>query len=1051
MPNSGNIATISGNTLTNSSIDLSTKADLVDGKIPSSQLPSYVDDILEYTNLAGFPATGSSGLIYVAQDTNKIYRWSGSAYVEISPSPGSTDSVAEGSTNLYFTNDRARAAISLTTTGTSGAATYSGGVLNIPQYQPAGSYLTAESDTLATVTGRGASTNTAVTINNDFTVTNGRINAYTGGSNTYGLFSGYSNSNHLITLRGNITGPTATPTITAGHQTCFVEYAEANDTTGWFFKSSQTTNYTEVARITRVGATFAGTISSGGTINSGDSITMGGELYYGGVTTNRKVRMYSSGAEGSATLNYSFWTGSAWSIVSTLTSGGTVNFTGSISAYNLSGTNTGDQTLSGLGGVPTSRTITINGVAQDLSANRSWSVGTVVGIGGLSDANASSATTNGGFYAGFNPTNVPSGLSSLDIGLINFPIWQGNGAGERYSVQLLANLDANDNIYIRKFFYNGTSISRSAWHIILNSSNYSSYALPLSGGTMTGDITMSGLNRGIYFTGGNNRIYFSGYRALEGSTTGANLQVGEGYAQIQLQSATTLFSGKIDQQYDSFLNRIKYTQGNYRVYRNLARFDNYGNGTGAIAITTNIPWNAANMLTIQVKGYTYGGNGPFDITFSVYAGEGNFYSPGYIATSENTFAGVYYWARNASDKVVLILGNTTGSYGAQVWVSEYKQGFGGQDTTYADGWTISKITSTTGLSTITSIPNKNNIGGIFNGGSITGTSVYSSGQVQLYAGSAGNSPGLYFGGETSNASAKGIYLESYWMVLQGHYNEGYRFRYVNGIGGTTEAMTLKYNNTTINTKITYTDTTYMTGSPSHGFRFNSANDAYNNVIMRDNGSMEVRGSLIAGSVGSTPQATIQAVGGLRWSSGGNSYYTYSDMDGGGLYIETVDNNTSRAKMRLQTRVNNSGNYVQYQLDADNNRFYWEGGGAARATLGSISGTFTVSGDVVAYGSPSDSRLKTIKEKVPNALDKVMQLNGYRFDWKEVSDITNIKEDVGVIAQEVAEVLPELARSNQDGIMSVRYQGLTAVLIEAVKELAAENKELKEILKRNNIQ
>lgn len=56
------------------------------GKVPSAQLPSYVDDVLEYANLAAFPATGATGLIYVALDTNKCYRWSGSAYVEISPS-----------------------------------------------------------------------------------------------------------------------------------------------------------------------------------------------------------------------------------------------------------------------------------------------------------------------------------------------------------------------------------------------------------------------------------------------------------------------------------------------------------------------------------------------------------------------------------------------------------------------------------------------------------------------------------------------------------------------------------------------------------------------------------------------------------------------------------------------------------------------------------------------------------------------------------------------------------------------------------------------------
>ena len=56
------------------------------GKVPSTQLPSYVDDVVEYANLAAFPVTGETSKIYVALDTNKCYRWSGSAYVEISPS-----------------------------------------------------------------------------------------------------------------------------------------------------------------------------------------------------------------------------------------------------------------------------------------------------------------------------------------------------------------------------------------------------------------------------------------------------------------------------------------------------------------------------------------------------------------------------------------------------------------------------------------------------------------------------------------------------------------------------------------------------------------------------------------------------------------------------------------------------------------------------------------------------------------------------------------------------------------------------------------------------
>lgn len=61
---------------------LNLKADLVGGKVPAAQLPSYVDDVEEYADFASFPVTGESGKIYVAIDTNKQYRWSGSIYIE---------------------------------------------------------------------------------------------------------------------------------------------------------------------------------------------------------------------------------------------------------------------------------------------------------------------------------------------------------------------------------------------------------------------------------------------------------------------------------------------------------------------------------------------------------------------------------------------------------------------------------------------------------------------------------------------------------------------------------------------------------------------------------------------------------------------------------------------------------------------------------------------------------------------------------------------------------------------------------------------------------
>lgn len=75
------------------------------GKVLSSQLPSYVDDVINYATSANFPATGEDGKIYIANNTNLCYRWNGSSYTEISPS------IALGETpSTAYRGDRGKAA-----------------------------------------------------------------------------------------------------------------------------------------------------------------------------------------------------------------------------------------------------------------------------------------------------------------------------------------------------------------------------------------------------------------------------------------------------------------------------------------------------------------------------------------------------------------------------------------------------------------------------------------------------------------------------------------------------------------------------------------------------------------------------------------------------------------------------------------------------------------------------------------------------------------------------------------------------------------------------
>lgn len=111
---------------------------------------------------------------------------------------------------------------------------------------------------------------------------------------------------------------------------------------------------------------------------------------------------------------------------------------------------------------------------------------------------------------------------------------------------------------------------------------------------------------------------------------------------------------------------------------------------------------------------------------------------------------------------------------------------------------------------------------------------------------------------------------------------------------------------------------------------------------------------------------------------------------------------------------------------------------ASGTTGEIRAT----GDITAYYS-SDERLKENFNTLDGALDKVLEMNGYTFDWKEgIEDIvSHTGHDIGVKAQEVQAMYPELVHERDNGYLAVDYIKLTAVLLQAVKELNAKVEEL----------
>jgi len=101
-----------------------------------------------------------------------------------------------------------------------------------------------------------------------------------------------------------------------------------------------------------------------------------------------------------------------------------------------------------------------------------------------------------------------------------------------------------------------------------------------------------------------------------------------------------------------------------------------------------------------------------------------------------------------------------------------------------------------------------------------------------------------------------------------------------------------------------------------------------------------------------------------------------------------------------------------------------------------NGDLIVLGNITAYGSPSDIRYKENINALGKCLDKLIQIRGVSFTWKQETDshkITQLTDDIGFIAQEVQQVFPEIVRGDLDGMLSIRDRSLIAIMVEAIKE------------------
>jgi predicted heme/steroid binding protein len=375
---------------------------------------------------------------------------------------------------------------SLTTTGTSGAATLSSNTLNIPIYQAQGNYITSLTGE-ATASGPGAASvtlsNSAVTgkvltglsvsgsavvatdsILTAFGKLQGQVNALVGGLQYQGTWNASTNSPTITSSVGtqgyfyivNVAGSTNINGITDWQIGDWILF----DGTVWQ-KVDNTDSVTSVNGFT------------GAVVLTTSNISEGTNLYYTDTRARAAISLTTTGSSGAATYS---------------------NITGVL--------NVPQYTLSGLGGVPTTRSLTINGTAYDLSADRTWSVGTVTSVATTGPITGGTITGSGTIGITQATTSTDGYLSSTDWNTFNnkqasITLTTTGSSGSATLVGATLNIPNYTLSGLggvpdtRTLTINGTSYDLSAnrtWSVgTVTSITFSG---PLTGGTITGSGTV---------------------------------------------------------------------------------------------------------------------------------------------------------------------------------------------------------------------------------------------------------------------------------------------------------------------------------------------------------------------------------------------------------------------------------------------------------------------------------------------------------------------------------------------------------------------------------
>jgi len=981
--------TLSNQTDLNNALAL--KANLVGGKVPASELPSYVDDVVEVANFAALPATGETGKIYITLDNNKIYRWSGSTYIEIADSTAVWGAITGTLSSQTDLQNALNAKFDDPTGDTTQYIAGDGSLITFPIAGQAGTLVREVRNTTGATLTKGTIVYISGATGNKPTVSKAIATGDATSAQTFGMCQANiaNNSNGYVVCVGDLTG-LDTSAFTEGNQLYLSSTTAGTYTTT---KQLAPNHLVYIGVVTRAHPT-QGQIEVN--IQNGYELY---ELHDVSITSeaNNQGLFYESSTD--------LWKNKSIATVLGYTPQAQLNGTGFVKA---SGT-----TIS----YDNSTYLTTSAAASTYLALAGGTLtGALNGTSATFTGDLTISSANPRLYFTDSDNNPDYFISNTDG---TFTVYDVTNSTSRFTIGTTGNGTFGGNLTVGQIIRSGGTSSQ---FLKADGSVDSTAYLPLGGGTLTGNLNAQTIDLNNSTASNALRITHTNgsYHAVSIIATGNSALYASGSVTVigTIQATSTIIAqaGLSNGAGQSFT--LPSSTGTLALTSQLASYLPLSGGTltGALSGTSatfsgKIRWGAGSYEAGVSGLYNVSDDGTVLTTktgtvrdFLLANGNGATVMTIPTGTQNATFsssvtANAYTISSGGSDSVLSFLNNASGgarsiSYGVSTAAININNTGGSPLVTFLNGGNV-------GIGT-TSPSQKLHVTGSGDVVSLVETAAGSFAQYRLLSGSGGTP--WVFGTQSDYLSGSLVFRNSSdRMVITTGGNVG--------IGTTAPSSFSGYNGIT-------------TDGTTGGFY-----DLFSSGARK--GTFNTTASLV--SIGSTSTQDFALLTNnterMRITSGGNVLIgTTTDAGIGKLQVNGTVNIVSAGGLA----IGSVGGRRRIQHDD---------GLSEMSVLGNNDGYYPIGAS--AFNTRSDYRLKEDLKEF-NGLSLISNIKVYDFKWKEKQE-----RNYGFMAHELQEVLPYVVTGKKDGMFQnkpqmqgVDYSKIVPVMVQAIKDLKTELDTLK---------